>query len=78
VQADQKAGKPVELCGLCATMGELMKTNAKQQHIETATGAIHLCTSNDPAVVKTIHAMADKAIAEQKKMLQQQRTASLK
>jgi hypothetical protein len=77
VQADQKEGKPVELCGFCASMGELMKTNAKQLHIDISTGAIHLCTSDDPAVVKKIHAMADKAVAEQKKM-EHQRTASVR
>jgi hypothetical protein len=77
VKADETQGKEVELCHFCVTMGELMKLNAKQQHIETQTGAIHLCTSDDPAVVKKIHAMADKVIAEQKKMKQPQRTASL-
>jgi hypothetical protein len=77
VKADQQQGKPVEMCHFCAAMGELLKANAKQQHIETATGAIHLVTSNDPAVVKKIHAVADKAIAEQTKMQEQQRTASL-
>jgi hypothetical protein len=79
VKAGAEQGKEVALCSFCASMGELMKANAKQQHIETATGAIHLCTSDDPAVVKKIHAMADKAIAEQKKMrAQQDRTAALR
>jgi hypothetical protein len=77
VRADETQGKEVELCHFCVTMGELMKLNAKQQHIETQTGAIHLCTSDDPAVVKKIHAMADKAIAEQKKMQQQQQRTAL-
>jgi hypothetical protein len=79
VKGDQKEGKPVELCSLCVTMGDLMHTTAKQQHIDVSTGAIHLCTSDDPGVVKMIHALADKAIANQKKMKeQQQRTASLR
>jgi hypothetical protein len=78
VKADETQGKDVELCHFCVTMGELMKLNAKQQHIETQTGAIHLCTSDDRAVVKKIHAMADKVIAEQKKMKEPQRTASLR
>jgi hypothetical protein len=78
VKADEEQGKEVELCHFCVAMGELMKLNAKQQHIETQTGAIHLCTSDDPAVVKKIHAMADKVIAEQKEMKEQQRTASLR
>jgi hypothetical protein len=79
VKAEEKQGTEVQLCHFCVTMGELMKLDAKQEHIETQTGAIHLCTSDDPTVVKKIHAMADKAIAEQKKMKeQQQRTASLR
>jgi hypothetical protein len=78
VKTDQKQGKPVELCSFCVSMGELMKLPTKQQHIATATGAIHLVTSDDPAVVKKIHTMADKAIAEQTKMQEQQRTAALR
>jgi hypothetical protein len=76
VKADAQAGKEVELCSFCASMGELMKLNAKEQHIKTATGAIHMVTSDDPAIVAKIHGFADKAIEEQKKM-EQQRTASL-
>jgi hypothetical protein len=79
VKADEKQGKEVTLCHFCESMGELMKLSAKQQHIETETGEIHLFTSDDASLVKKIHAMADKAIAEQKKMKEQQeRTASLR
>jgi hypothetical protein len=77
--AGQAQGKEVELCSFCASMGELHKSGAKMQHIDTQTGAIHMCTSDDAAIVKKIHAMADKAIAEQKKMQQEEeRTASLR
>jgi hypothetical protein len=72
VKADTEQGKEVELCHFCSSMGELMKLNANEQHLETATGAIHLFTS----VVAKLHEFADKAIEEQKKM-EQQRTASL-
>jgi hypothetical protein len=58
-------------------MGELMQANAKEQHIDTQVGAIHLITSNDPATVAKIHAVADKAIAEQKKMQEGQRTTAV-
>jgi len=68
VKADQQQGKTVELCDYCKSMGELMKSGAKKQDIDTATGAICLVTSSDPTVVQTIHAAADKAIAEQEKM----------
>ena len=49
-------------------MSELIKSGAKKQDINTATGGICLVTSNDPAVVQKIHALADKAIAEQEEM----------
>ncbi len=79
VKADKKQGKEVELCSFCASMGEITKLNPKMQYIDTQTGAIHMVTSDDPAIVKKIHAMADKAIAEQKKMQQpEERTASLR
>lgn len=76
VTTAQKQGRPVELCEFCSSMGALMQANAKEQHIETQMGAIHLMTSNDPATVAKIHAVADKAIAEQKKMQEQPRTTA--
>jgi hypothetical protein len=77
VKADAKAGKEVHLCSFCSEMAQLMKAGAKQQHIETETGEIELCTSDDPAVVKKIHELADKAITIQKQIAESQKTASL-
>jgi hypothetical protein len=77
VAADAKAGKEVHLCSFCSAMGELMKAGAKEQHIETNTGEIELCTSDNPAVVKKIHELADTAIAIQKQIAEQKKTASL-
>ena len=77
VAADVKEGKPVQLCNFCSSMSELMKAGAKEKHIETTTGSIDLCTSDDPAVVKKIHEMADKAIAMQKMIAESRKTASL-
>jgi hypothetical protein len=79
LEADSAKAKETKLCSFCQSMGELHKLHAKMQHIDTQTGAIHMVTSDDPAIVKKIHAFADKAIAEQKKMQQQEeRTASLR
>jgi hypothetical protein len=79
LEAAKTQGKEVELCSFCASMGEITKLNPKMQYIDTLSGAIHMVTSDDPAIVKKIHAMADKAIAEQTKMQQQEeRTASLR
>jgi DNA mismatch repair ATPase MutL len=77
VKTDAKAGKEVHLCSFCSEMAQLMKAGAKAQHVETETGEIELCTSDDPAVVKKIHELADKAIAMQKQIADEQRTASL-
>jgi hypothetical protein len=76
VKADSQQGKAVALCGFCQGMGELEKAGAKQQHIQTATGFISLVTSQDSAVVAKIHAQADKAIAEQKKMAEANQVSS--
>jgi hypothetical protein len=78
VKADAKAGKEVHLCSFCSEMAQLMKAGAKLQHVDTESGEVELCTSNDPAVVKKIHEMADKAIAIQKQIAESQKTASLR
>jgi hypothetical protein len=78
LEADPAHAKEVALCSFCQSMGELHKLGAKMQHIDTKTGAIHMSTSDDPATVKKIHAMADKAIAEQKKMEQQEARTALR
>jgi hypothetical protein len=79
LEADPAKAKEAELCSFCQSMGELHKLHAKMQHIDTQTGAIHMVTSDDPATVKKIHAFADIAIAEQKKIQQQEeRTALLR
>lgn len=71
VQADQKAGKPVQLCAFCEGMAELQKAGATEQVIELENGAVSLLTSTEPEIVAKIHAQADKAIAEQKKAKEQ-------
>ena len=76
VKADLKQGKEVELCSFCRAMADLEKAGAKQQVIDTATGAISLVTSTDPEVVKQIHAQADEVIAEQKKLQQKPSTGN--
>ncbi len=71
VMADEKAGKPVELCHFCQSMSKLTQAGAKQQNVGTSTGMILLVTSDNPQVVAQIHAQADKNVEEQKKMQQQ-------
>ena len=45
------------------------------QEIESAVGAISLMTSDDPEVVKKIHAHTDRSNEEYKKMLQMQHSS---
>jgi hypothetical protein len=68
VTADKAAGKTVDLCGFCKSMGELEQAGAKSETIDTKTGSIYLVTSTDPAILAKIHAQADHAIAEQEAM----------
>jgi hypothetical protein len=68
VKAEQAAGRDVELCHFCSAMGELEKSGAKEETVDTATGSIYLVTATDPALVAKIHAHADQAIAQQKAM----------
>jgi hypothetical protein len=77
VKAAAQQGKPVEICEFCAGWGELMKAGAKSKQIQLTNGMIDMITSDDPAVVAKIHAEADKAIAIQKEMATQSKTAAL-
>ena len=70
IKSDAAAGRDIELCSFCTSMGELEKAGAKEETVDTATGSVYLVTSADPAVVAKIHAQADKAIAEQEAMQQ--------
>jgi hypothetical protein len=70
VKADQKSGKEVQLCDMCADMGKLVEAGANEKEIQIPNGSIHMLTSSDPAVVAKIHANADKAISMQKQMAQ--------
>jgi hypothetical protein len=70
VKADEQQGKTPEICELCKGMGDLLKAGAKEKEIALSNGAIHMLTSDDPAVVAKIHAEADKAIDMQKQIAQ--------
>ncbi|QEG00133.1 hypothetical protein Mal15_42020 [Stieleria maiorica] len=72
VEEKLDAGEKMPLCGHCASYGKLKMAGAKTQEIETDFGMIALFTSNDPEVVKQIHAHTDKTNAEFKKFLEAQ------
>jgi hypothetical protein len=59
-----QSGEKMALCGFCESWGELMKAGAKEQQIKTDFGMIGMLTSDDPQLVKKIHAHADRTIKE--------------
>ncbi len=61
-------GEKMELCGFCVDFGSLMEAGAKKQELEAAGAKIMLITSDDPAVVKKIHSIGKKMVAEHQKM----------
>lgn len=65
-------GEEMPLCGFCTTFEELRKAGAKTEEIKTDFGMIALTTSDDPEIVKRLHAHTDKTVAEFKKFLEGQ------
>lgn len=63
-------GEKVYMCGMCEAMGALMQKGIKWETIMTNHGAVEIMTSDDPELVKEIHAFADKTDAEMAKMMQ--------
>ena len=63
-----ESGKEVKCCGFCQSFGSLIEAGAEKEEIKTAAGEIMLLTSNDPKVVKKIHAHVKKTEAEKAKM----------
>ena len=64
-----EGGEAMDLCGFCTSYGMLMAEGAESTELKTVGGDISLLTSDDPEVVKKIHAHAEKTIEEFKKMM---------
>ena len=69
-----KSGDMSKCCGFCSSYGELEAAGAKSEEIHTEFGVIGLLTSDDPELVKKIHAHTDKTNAEFKKMVAMEQT----
>lgn len=69
VIAQLEKGKEMPLCGFCTSYGELKMAGAKSEDITTEFGMIGLLTSEDPEVIKKIHAHTDRTVKEFKKFL---------
>ena len=57
-------GAKIKMCGHCESYGELAMAGAKIEEIRTDFGHIALVTSDDPDVVKKIHAHTDRTVKE--------------
>ena len=64
-------GESMDLCGHCESYGELLGMGAQKHEIESSIGTITIMTSDDPEVVKKIHAHTDRSNEEYKKMMTQ-------
>jgi len=63
-----QAGEQVKMCNSCMAMGKLMAMGAKWESVHTTHGGVSLMTSDDPEVVKEIHAWGKKTTDELAKM----------
>ena len=62
-------GANLPCCGFCKSYGSLKMAGANIEEIDGGVGMIALVTSDDPEVIKKIHAHAKKTQEEYKKML---------
>lgn len=61
VAKDMEAtGQAPQMCGHCTTYGELMMAGAKEQQFNSDVAIAFMMTSDNPEVVKKLHAFADK------------------
>ena len=66
-------GEMVPMCGMCQAMGALMMSGATYEAGDTKHGSFSLLTSDDPEVVKKIHAFVDRTNEEMAMMEEHQK-----
>lgn len=69
VSEQMEKGEIVPMCGMCTAMGGLMMKGAKWELVETEVGDVQLMTSDDPEIVKELHAFTEKTNKELAKMM---------
>lgn len=62
-----KTGTAPQMCGHCTTYGELMMTGAATQEFNSDVAMAYMMTSDNPEVVKKLHAFAEKNNTEMAK-----------
>jgi len=63
------AGEKMDLCGSCSSLASLFPKGLQHEKVDTKDGNITLFTSDNPEIVKELHAWADKNAEEMKKMM---------
>lgn len=63
-----ESGESMNLCGFCQSYGELVMAGAKKQEMKTIGGDVMFITSDNPEIVKKIHAHTEKTIVAAKDM----------
>jgi hypothetical protein len=63
-----QTGTMLPMCGMCTEMGTLIMSGAKWEQFTTKHGDVSIMTSDNPEVVKGIHALADRIEVEMKKL----------
>jgi hypothetical protein len=61
-------GEQLPMCGMCTAYGEVMMQGAKSEEIKSGNLYVSIMYSDNPEVVKKIHAMTDRTNEEMKKM----------
>jgi hypothetical protein len=67
VEDMQKNGTAPQMCGHCTTYGELMMAGVKAQEFNSDVAIAYMMTSDNPEVVKKLHAFADRNNVEMAK-----------
>ena len=68
VGKEMEQGKQVYMCGMCEAYGALMMKGAQWEVVESGNVFVTMNYSDDPEVVKEIHAMTDRTKAEMAKL----------
>ncbi len=61
-------GEPVDMCGSCTALSEIMKKGVKQDYAQTKQGDVWIVTSDSPAVSAELQAWAKRNNEEMAKM----------
>jgi len=62
-------GEMPSMCGHCSSYGEFMMAGVSPQYVKSEVGDILVWTSDDPEMVKKLHAFGDRTVKEMAAMM---------